>query len=154
VNRRSALLQGAALVAIALLPLLGDAVRKETVRCSQDGVHVDSAYAVVADFAGQERHHFCGVTCADRWLSRSGRTASAVSVTDCVSGDLIDARRASYVRTSSGWNQGVPDPIRVFASRPEAAEHVRAYGGELLVGLDRPLQHAVSSRWVLAPDGP
>ena len=133
-----------ALVAVALLPLLADALRGETARCSQDGVVVDPAYAVIAEFDAETTHRFCGVACADRWMLRSGKRARSIAVTDCNGGGLIDARTAVYVNTLAGRREGVPDPIRVFASREEALEHVRAYGGAVLEGTRRPLRNAIA----------
>jgi hypothetical protein len=150
---RGRLLELAALAAIALLPVLADAWRGEVVRCSQDGARIDPAYVAVVDCGEGVVHRFCGVVCADRWMAHSGLTAHSILVTDIVSGRGIDAREATYVETFAGWRERVPDPIRVFASREEALAHIEAYGGEVLTGPRRPLQHAIFGRWVTATDG-
>jgi len=152
-RRRAGVLEAVALGVVALLPLLGDAGRGEVARCAQDGAVIDPAYEVVVDLGEGVARGFCGVVCADAWMSRSGLTAHSIRVTDIVSGRRIDARGAIYVETFAGWRESVPDPVRVFASSEEARAHIREYGGEVLVGPRRPLQYAVFGRWETATDG-
>jgi len=140
VNRRGFWLQALALVVVALLPVVADGVRGRTLRCAHDGAEVLKPYAVVIELDDGSAENFCGVACADRWMMRSGRLPRAVWVTDCVAGNRVRAHSAAYVRTRLGWSEGVPDPIRVFASREQAITHVREFGGELLAGPRRPLQ--------------
>jgi hypothetical protein len=129
---RGALFEGVALVVIAFLPILADATRQQVTRCAQDGQAVEPAFAVTVEFEHGPELPFCGVACAERWLTNSGRVAQRVIVTDCVRGDRLDARRAFYVRTYVGQGERVPDEIRVFASRKEAGAHIQAYGGEFV----------------------
>jgi hypothetical protein len=141
VRVRGGIFEGVALIAIAFLPLMADALRGETVRCSQDGARVERSSQVVVDLGRSRQHRFCGVTCADRWMARSGLSARSILVTDCVSGGLVDAGSAHFVETLSAWRQEAGDPVRAFASLEDAMAHLQAYGGELLVGPRRPLQH-------------
>jgi len=150
---RGTVLEACALAAVACLPLLADAFREPESRCAQDGVGIDPAYEVVVDLGEGVERRFCGVACADRFMMRSGVTAHAIHVTDCVSGRRIDARAAFYVETFAGWRESVPDPVRVFASRMQAMDHIEAHGGEFLTGPRRPLLHAVFGRWESATDG-
>jgi len=147
VRVRSGILEAGALIAIAFLPLMADALRGETVRCSQDGARVERSSQVVVDFGQSRQHRFCGVTCADRWMVRSGLSAHSILVTDCVGGGLVDAASAHFVETLSGWRQEACDPVRAFATREDALAHVQAYGGEPLVGPRRPLQHTTFGQW-------
>jgi len=144
---RGLALEVTALVVIALLPAFADLVRGSTSRCAQDGVAVDSNYAVYARYEGDVELEFCGVSCADLWMRRSGKPAIAVEVTDCVDGHRFAARNAHFVKIYVDWRESVPDPIRVFASREEALAHIREFGGELLVGPRRPLGTASDLRW-------
>jgi hypothetical protein len=136
-------LEALALLAVASLPLWGDACREPVERCAQDGAVVDPDYRVVVDLGPAGARRFCGVACADRWLASSGVAARSVLVTDCVGGETVDARSAVYVETHAGRREDAPDAIRVFASPKEAARHVGAYGGEILRGDRRPLRNAV-----------
>lgn len=150
---RAVVLEALALGVVAMLPVLADGWRDDVARCAQDGALVEPAYEVVVDCGEGVTRLFCGVVCADRWMTRSGLSAHAIRVTDIASGRRVDARTASYVETFAGWRESVPDPIRVFASREEALAHIEEYGGELLTGPRRPLQHAVFGRWETATDG-
>ena len=148
---RGVLLEGVALVAIAFLPILADSTREQVTRCGQDGSSVDPAFAVTVELEHGPELPFCGVACAERWMTKSGETARRVTVTDCVRGDRLDARRAYYVETYAGLRECVPDEIRVFASREEAESHIQAYGGEFVDGPSvflqpAPLQHEISGR--------
>ena len=127
------LLGAIALLAIAALPLMAERLRPAVERCAMDGV------AVVPSFRVRARDRvFCGVTCAESWLARSGGAPDGVLVTDAVTGREIAASEAWFVRTLANRSDGAPDAIRVFAGREEAEGHVEAYGGTILVGALRP----------------
>jgi len=126
----------AALACIAALPVLADAMRRAANGCALDGVAVDRASAArVAGLDGRARS-FCSVRCAERWTARNG--AGSVRVIDAPSGREIDARSAWFVRSAAAWGDGARDSIRAFARRGDAERHVRAYGGRLLEGAERP----------------
>jgi nitrous oxide reductase accessory protein NosL len=71
-------------------------------------------------------------------MSRRGVVAAAVLVTDGVSGTLLDARRAWFVRTVGNMSDGAPDAIRVFAREEDALRHADAHGGRILTGEEHP----------------
>jgi len=127
------LLGAIALLGIAALPLMAERLRPRVERCSMDGVAVVPSFRVRAG-----EHVFCGVTCAEAWLARSGVAPDGIRVTDCVTGREIAAPEAWFVRTLGNRSDGAPDAIRVFAGRKEAEGHVEAYGGTILVGALRP----------------
>ena len=134
-----------ALLAIAALPLMAERLRPPVERCGMDGVAAAPSFRVRV--AG---HVFCGVTCAQSWLARSGVAPGGALVTDGMSGRAIDAREAWFVRTLANRSDGAPDAIRVFSGREEAEGHVEAYGGTILVGALRPFAggegHAYADR--------
>lgn len=127
-----------ALAAIAALPLAAERLRSRTERCGMDGVAVAQGFRVRVVEGGGANHAFCGVTCAESWLARSGVVPAAVLVTDCARGTEVDARTAWFVRTLANRSDGAPDGIRVFARKEDAARHVEAFGGSMLVGNERP----------------
>jgi len=120
-----------ALPLLALLPIAGDRLRSTGERCSFDGARTDAAFRVRID-----GRLFCGVACAQSWLAASGTTPRSITVV--ASGVELDAHDAHYVRTFSTWGDGSPDEIRVFATVEEAERRVRAYGGTILTGAERP----------------
>jgi len=78
-----------ALLAIAALPLMAERLRPPVERCGMDGVAAAPSFRVRV--AG---HVFCGVTCAESGLARSGVAPAGALVTDGMSGRAIDAREA------------------------------------------------------------
>ncbi len=127
-----------ALLGIAALPLVAERLRSRPERCGMDGVAVVPGFRVRVVESGGKGHAFCGVTCAEAWLARSGVAPAAVLVTDCAQGTEVDARAAWFVRTLANRSDGAPDGIRVFARKEDAARHVEAFGGRILVGSERP----------------
>ena len=127
------LLGAIALLGIAALPLMAERLRPRVERCAMDGVAVAPSFRVRAG-----ERVFCGVTCAQSWLARSGVAPEGILVTDCVTGREIAASDAWFVRTLANRSDNAPDAIRVFAGRKDAEGHVEAYGGTILVGADRP----------------
>lgn len=131
-----------ALACVAALPLLADSLRRGAERCAFDGVRIAAppdARVILRD--GTVRA-FCCVRCADRWVAVHHAPA-VVRVTDGPTGGEIDAASAWFVRSLATWGGGAPDSIRAFARRGDAERHVRAYGGRLLQGADRPF----GARW-------
>ena len=126
-----------ALLAIGALPLLADALRSRSERCTLDGVEVQAAFRarIITRDGG---HSFCGVRCARAWLGRSGVEPQAVRVTDCATGRELDAQDAWFVLSLSVWGEGTPDFIRVFAAEEDAQRHADAHGGEVLADGKRP----------------
>lgn len=127
-----------ALVAIASLPLVAERLRAPVERCAMDGVEVRPAFRVRVidgDFAARA---FCGVSCAEAWLRYGGIVPREILVTDGATGREIEAGAAWFVRTVANRSDGAPDGVRVFASREDAERHVKAYGGTVLAGANRP----------------
>ena len=129
----------AALLAIAALPFVAERLRSPSERCTMDGSGVSISFRVRIVERDATVRPFCGVRCADRWLARTGAAPRAVLVTDCTSGREVKAEAAWFLYTITGWEEGVPDYIRVFNRRSEAERHARSHGGELLMGPERPL---------------
>lgn len=125
-----------ALVGIFLVvgvPLIGSWVRESGPdRCALDGLAIVPATAVrVTDGSGQ-RHGFCCVRCAQRWLARAGDSSAVVTVTDEVTGTEMDARTAVYVRSAIVTNRVTGNRIHVFRGGADADAHVAEYGGRVL----------------------
>jgi hypothetical protein len=146
VNARRRLPAALALLCIAALPLVAERLRAHRDRCEMDGVALSPEFLVRVTEEGGETHAFCGVTCAESWISRSGVVPSAVLVTDGALGVEVDARTAWFVRTLSNVSDGAPDAIRVFARKEDAHRQARAHGGRVLTGRERPFGN-------LAPGG-
>jgi len=127
-----------ALLCIAALPLVAGNLRGHVERCEMGGVALDPAFRVRVGEKSGTTHAFCGVTCAEGWITRGGLVPARVLVTDGISGNEIDARAAAFVRTFGNRADGAPDAIRVFARYEDAERHARAHGGEILIGADRP----------------
>lgn len=127
-----------ALVAIATLPLVAERLRGHRERCEMDGVVLNPAFRVRVTGADGTAHGFCGVSCAESWLARSGVSPGTILVTDGVTGCQVDAQAAWYVRTLGNVSDGAPDVVRVFARREDALRHADAHGGRLLAGAERP----------------
>jgi hypothetical protein len=132
----------AAVLVVAGLPLLGKwARRHQPPRCELDGLSIEPPYRVrVVDQAGRS-HAFCCVRCARRWLARQEGRPRAVYVTDENDGTEVEARSATFVRSSVV----TPPPItgnrvHAFRDRGAAEEHVRTYGGRVLTDVDRPFE--------------
>jgi hypothetical protein len=127
-----------ALLALAALPLVAARLRPAHERCEMDGVAIKPLYRVRVRGADGRAHAFCGVRCAALWIAGSGSAPADVRVTDTTTGTVIDARAAWFVETVANRGDGAPDTIRVFARKEDAESRVRAYGGRILAGSERP----------------
>jgi len=139
-NRSRCLLLLGCLVVVVGLPLAGKWLRRQREpRCTLDGLPIEPLYEVrVVDSAGTV-HRFCCVRCAASWLARRGERPSAIWVTDEGSGEEIDSQSAHFVQSPVVTNPITRNRVHVFRDRPDAEEHVRAFGGQLLTGAERPL---------------
>jgi len=126
------------LLLAAAVTIAAPFTRRDTERCTLDGVDVRAEFRVrVIDEQGTGRS-FCGVRCAGRWIERSKSSPQEIHVTDVTSGEELLASKATFVHDIQGWTENVPDFIRVFANESEASRHVSAFGGELLSGAEVP----------------
>ncbi len=124
------------------LPVLGWWARRDMApRCALDGLRVPHLYRVrVVDAAGLA-HEFCCVRCAATWLARQPSAPSPrhTYVTDEATGTEIDAEAAYFASSPVTTNAVTGNRVHAFAARSDAEEHVRAFGGALLSGTDKPL---------------
>jgi hypothetical protein len=127
------------LLLVVGVPLAGKWSRRAAApRCALDGRTIEAAYrARVAGPDGDERL-FCCAGCARQWVARHGHGLAAVYVTDEARGGEIDARSAHFVRSAVVTNPTTGDRTHAFASRADAEEHARAFGGWLMTGPERP----------------
>ena len=122
----------ACLTLAAALPLCGHWLRgPRGPACALDGLAIDPTYRVlVTDQRGE--HAFCSPRCAQLWIGKQTQPPIAVHVTDEVSGDLLDAASAWYVRSPVVTVPATGNRLHVFRARADAVRHVRQYGGTML----------------------
>jgi hypothetical protein len=139
--RSRALLVLVGLVIVAGVPLAGKWARRRSDPCCDfDGLRIEPLYRVrVVDRSGGS-HDFCCVRCADLWLARHGEEPAAVYVMDEADGGEIDARSATFVRSTAVTNPITGNRVHAFRDRTAAEEHVAAFGGEVLTGAERPFR--------------
>ena len=132
-----------ALVAViavsAVLPLAGAVLRgPRAERCQTDGVSLLEAPRVHVVRADGESHDFCCVRCATQWLDAIADVPQEIFVTDAISGDLVDAATATFVRSRIYAQPATGDRVHAFATRAAAEQHADAYRGRVLDGESRP----------------
>ncbi len=127
------------LVVVVGLPLAGRWARPRALSgCALDGTRIDPAYRVeITDDHGQA-HSFCCLRCAEWWLQRHGAPVRAITVTDEVSGQPIDAAAAIYVRSRVVTMPATGNRIHVFRTLDDAHKHADSKGGTILSGPERP----------------
>jgi len=99
-----------------------------------DGGRILRDWRVRVVAADSTARSFCSVTCARRFVERSGDVPREVIVTEATHGREIDARDAWLVRTVASRDRYAPDRFRVFASRDAAERHAAAHGGAVEPG--------------------
>ena len=122
-----------ALALAAALPLLGHAIGGRTgAGCAADGVALAGSPVVKLVSEDGDDISFCCVGCAEAWpASPSSRQ---ILVTDELTGRMIDARDAWFVRSLVVAQPATEDRVHAFASEEEARRHLGAYRGVLLTG--------------------
>jgi hypothetical protein len=128
------------------LPLAGRWARnRPNPGCEFDGLELSPLYQVrIVDRAGAS-HFFCSVRCASLWLERQVEQPAAVYVTDETSGVQVDARSAYFVRSTAVTDPITGNRVHVFQDRAAALQHVRAFGGQVLGGLEQPFKQEVDA---------
>jgi hypothetical protein len=134
------LLLMAALVAVVGLPITRTWLTRDAApRCAWDGLPIEPLYRVRVVDADGAAHPFCCVRCAEKWLARQKvATTRSVYVQDEATGVELNHGEATYVISPVATNRINGNRIRVFREREAAEEHLRAFGGRLLDGVDRP----------------
>jgi hypothetical protein len=122
------------------LPLLGHALRRpQQGRCAVDGEPVDPAYGARVVNADGTSLDFCCLLCAERWLE-SAPPPRAILVTDEISGQMLPANDAYYVRSSVVTQPATGNRVHVFARRSDALRHAKEARGKLLGASEQPLR--------------
>ncbi len=135
--RRALLAAGVALA--AALPFAGQEWRADAgPRCSLDGVDADGPTTVRFEGRSREERLFCSVDCAEVWLSRTGEQPHRILVTDEASGVNLDAGLAWFVHGRIPSNTTADSFVHVFGREIDAREHIKNFGGVLLMEEQRP----------------
>jgi hypothetical protein len=124
---------------LAVLPLAGHWARRGADRsCAYDGGKIEPVYRVrIVDGQGRD-FEFCCIRCAERWLGREKSAPRAVHVTDEVSGEVVEASRAFFVRSLVVTNAMTGNRVHAFRTARDAENHARASRGRLLDDAERP----------------
>jgi hypothetical protein len=124
-----------------VLPWLGSRSRRQRLpECALDGIAIVPIYAVEIVDAERQKHRFCCVRCAEYWLAQQTSPASEIYVTDEVSGQLVEAGEAFFVRSSVETNAVTGNRIHAFENRADAEGHAAQFRGRLLAEGERPLE--------------
>lgn len=132
----------AVLVVSAALPAVAAMLRPARAEgCARDGVALDGLFAVRIERGEGAAATFCSVRCADAWLrtAADGAPRPVVAVRDEVSRAWLPLDAAVLVRSTIVASKATGERIHAFESLPAAEAHVKAYGGVVLSGADRPL---------------
>lgn len=130
-----------ALTAVAAvgLPTLGKWYRRQRQqRCALDGAPIEPIYAVEIIDADESQRRFCCIRCAEYWLARQPDFGREVRVTDEVTGRMIEAQEAFFVRSAVVTNHATGNRIHAFRTCGDAQEHASDNQGRLLTDDDRP----------------
>lgn len=109
-------------------------------RCAQDLSPFHGApSAEVLDATG-DGHLFCSIECAEAWLARANGAPAAVRVREAESGEMLDASRATFVRSRAGATRASGVAVHAFRDPADAERHAQAFRGTLLDGSSRPFR--------------
>ena len=135
------------LLICAGLPVWGHWSRQDArPRCAWDGLVIDSRFRVVVEFDERSSWEFCDVRCARSRIAGVKLTPRVITVTDEISGEELDARRAVFVRSSITTNRATGNRWHVFGHRADAERHARESKGRLREGLAHPFPLPGESR--------
>jgi len=99
-------------------------------RCAMDGRRIEWIYTVTVHFSDHTQKAFCSVRCAASFLG-TGEKAATVEVRDEISGRILSAERAHFLRSRVG-SEPPYDGVHVFADWAQALAQQQALGGELI----------------------
>jgi hypothetical protein len=101
-------------------------------RCSLDGSRIDPFYEVNIFGEKGTLYSFSCVLSARIWLMGNSERASAIWVTDEVTGEKIRAELAYYVESDIMTTPHVRNRIHVFAQKAVADSHARHFSGAVV----------------------
>jgi len=142
-----AIILGTALI-LALISALYQ-TRYARPHCAFDGVVIEPIYEVDITLKDGTELRFCSIYCASKWYEGNPEQVEAITVTDELTGEKVDAFLASYAESQVVTVKHNGNRIHVFRDRKEAALHARMYrgriienpfGGDASVGTYRPLE--------------
>jgi len=132
---RKDLAAGAALVVCCWTLALASALlarRSGVPLCAQDSVPLKPEYQVDVALQDGRTVSLCNVTCALLYLKEAGRRAARVIVRDETTGAPLDPASAFFVESDVFTHRESSNRVHVFASRADAQEHAREYGGRFV----------------------
>ena len=119
--------------------------RARQVRCGLDGTAMAPIYRVDLLLHGEVREHFCSVRCAREWPEAVD--GATWRVRDEVTGEVLDATVACFVRSSVVTVAPRKARTHSFKKWSDAMEHIAVHGGERIANPFLPTQVApVSER--------
>lgn len=122
------------LIVLFILASVGGTLLKKTGgnRCALDATKIEPIYQV--DILPVEGNvlKFCCIECAKKWLASNKGKIGAVTVTDEVTGNRIDASIAWFVESSIVTNPSTGNKIHVFAEKTDAEKHAREFKGTII----------------------
>jgi hypothetical protein len=135
------------LLMVVVLPIVGNWARHaKKERCALDGNAIQPIFRVRIIDNLQQVHQFCCIRCAELWIGHVPDEVTAISVTDEVSGQEINATNAYFVRSSVINVPATGNRVHVFRTESDAAKHAASSQGRILRWADRPFQtESVSS---------
>lgn len=120
-------------------------------RCAFDGVVVEPIYEVGMTLKDGTELCFCSIYCARTWYKDNEDRVQAITITDEVTGEKVDAFLAFYVESQVVTVKHNGNRIHAFRDRKEAGLHARMYRGRIVAnpfggdsdeGDARPLERA------------
>jgi nitrous oxide reductase accessory protein NosL len=121
------------IVIFVLAALAGSFLKKSGGdRCALDGMRIEPVYQVDVTPAEGKTLKFCCIECARKWMAAYKGNVGAVTVTDEVTGNRIDASIAHFVESSIVTNPSTGNRIHVFAERADAEKHAEEFGGTVI----------------------
>jgi NitT/TauT family transport system substrate-binding protein len=133
-----------ALVAVALVALLGGIFGKKTMRggkeerqetalrCSYDGTRLQPIYQVDAFLHDGVTASFCSIYCATRWFHENKDKVVYFTVVDEITGQRFDSTLGYFVKSDVVTIPEVKNRIHAFASKEDALTHAKQFNGKLL----------------------
>lgn len=124
-------LAGSMLVLLIALAVVSWGRTSGSEACAMDGQELFPTLRVDFEMDDGTRPAFCSIRCARRWLeNRVEVLPKEIIVRDALSGEPVDSYTAYFVRSEIVTNPANGNNIHAFQSEPDAAEHIRRFGGE------------------------